>query len=92
MDRASRRATFLRLAAPDIGDAEIEEMVGAIRSGWVTTGPRVARFERELAERAGAPFVRCTSSCDSSSSSAISSTVGSRPSSCNNVLDRLPMR
>ena len=63
MDRASRRATFLRLAAPDIGDAEIEEMVGAIRSGWVTTGPRVARFERELAEHVGAPFVRCTSSC-----------------------------
>ena len=63
MDKASRRATFLRLAAPDIGDAEIEERVGASRSGWVTTGPRVARFERGLAERVGAPFVRCTSSC-----------------------------
>ena len=34
---------------PDIGDAEINEVVEAMRSGWITTGPRVKMLERRLA-------------------------------------------
>ena len=34
---------------PDIGEPEIEEVVAALRSGWLTTGPRVKRFEEEFA-------------------------------------------
>ena len=34
---------------PDIGDAEINEVVEAMRSGWITTGPRVKLLERRLA-------------------------------------------
>ena len=34
---------------PDISDAEINEVVEAMRSGWITTGPRVKLLERRLA-------------------------------------------
>ena len=34
---------------PDIGEAEIEEVIKALRSGWITTGPRTKLLERRLA-------------------------------------------
>ncbi len=34
---------------PDVGDYEIKEVVQAIQSGWITTGPRTKLFERRLA-------------------------------------------
>ena len=34
---------------PDLGEQEIEEVVAAIRSGWITTGPRTKLLERRLA-------------------------------------------
>lgn len=40
-------------ALPDLGEAEIEAVVAAIRSGWVTTGPRVKHFEQEFADLCG---------------------------------------
>lgn len=36
---------FLAFALPDLGEAEIAEVVATLRSGWITSGPRVARFE-----------------------------------------------
>jgi dTDP-4-amino-4,6-dideoxygalactose transaminase len=33
---------------PSIGEEEIREVVETLRSGWLTTGPRTARFEREF--------------------------------------------
>lgn len=45
---------FLPFALPDIGQAEIDEVVDALRSGWVTTGPKVAAFERAFRELVGA--------------------------------------
>lgn len=35
---------------PDITEAEIEEVAEALRSGWITTGPRTKEFERQIAE------------------------------------------
>lgn len=35
---------------PDITEAEIEEVVDALRSGWITTGPKTKEFERRIAE------------------------------------------
>ncbi len=35
---------------PDIGEEEIEEVVKALRSGWITTGPRTKEFEKQIAE------------------------------------------
>lgn len=54
---------FVGLACPSIGDAEIEEVVETLRSGWVIAGPRVGAFERLLADRIDAPQVRCLASC-----------------------------
>ncbi len=35
---------------PDITDAEIEEVIKTMKSGWITTGPRTKEFERKIAE------------------------------------------
>jgi dTDP-4-amino-4,6-dideoxygalactose transaminase len=39
---------------PDIGEAEIDEVVRCLRSGWLTTGPTTKRFETEFAAAVGA--------------------------------------
>lgn len=38
---------------PDISDLEIEEVCEALRSGWITTGPRTKEFEKRIAEYVG---------------------------------------
>ena len=40
---------FLPFALPEIGEEEIAEVVAALRSGWVTTGPRARQFEEDFA-------------------------------------------
>ncbi|MGM8062480.1 DegT/DnrJ/EryC1/StrS family aminotransferase [Vogesella indigofera] len=40
---------FLPFALPDIGEDEINEVVDALRSGWVTTGPKTKQFEADFA-------------------------------------------
>ena len=40
---------------PDITDAEVEEVSKALKSGWITTGPRVKKLEKLLAEYVGVP-------------------------------------
>ncbi|MEF7614744.1 DegT/DnrJ/EryC1/StrS family aminotransferase [Aquincola sp. MAHUQ-54] len=46
---------FLPFALPEIGEEEIAEVVETLRSGWVTTGPKTQRFEREFSEFLGEP-------------------------------------
>jgi dTDP-4-amino-4,6-dideoxygalactose transaminase len=41
---------FIPFHRPSIGDEEIQEVSETLRSGWLTTGPRVARFERDFGE------------------------------------------
>lgn len=45
---------FLPFHVPDTDEEEIAEVAEAIRSGWLTTGPRVKRFEQEFAAYVGA--------------------------------------
>ena len=40
---------------PDITDLEVEEVSKALKSGWITTGPRVKKLEKLLAEYVGVP-------------------------------------
>lgn len=35
---------------PDIGEAEIEEVVAALKSGWITTGPKTKELEGQVAQ------------------------------------------
>ncbi|MGH2508330.1 MAG: DegT/DnrJ/EryC1/StrS family aminotransferase [Ktedonobacteraceae bacterium] len=51
----SARTSFLPFALPHITQAEIDEVVDTLRSGWLTTGPKTKRFEREFAESVGVP-------------------------------------
>ena len=54
---------YLGLSAPQLGDEEIEELLDAIRSGWLTSGPKVQAFQAALEAYLHAPHVRCLSSC-----------------------------
>lgn len=47
---------------PDITDAEISEVIQAMKSGWITTGPRTKLFERKIAEYVGTKKAVCLSS------------------------------
>ena len=53
------RVPFFR---PDLGDAEIAEVVAVMRSGWLTTGPRVRQFEEAFAQAVGARYAVAVSS------------------------------
>lgn len=44
---------YLPFALPDIGPEEIQEVVATLESGWITTGPRVRRFEADFGELLG---------------------------------------
>ncbi|MDP2709619.1 MAG: DegT/DnrJ/EryC1/StrS family aminotransferase [Solirubrobacteraceae bacterium] len=57
------RSTYLIFGSPQIGEAEIAEVVDSLRSGWVGTGPKVARFEQMLEDYVGVPHVRALGSC-----------------------------
>jgi len=57
------RDTFLPYAPPTLGDEEIEEVVATLRSGWITTGPRTAEFERRFAAFVGAEDAVGLNSC-----------------------------
>src|SRR5215210_1645363 len=48
---------------PELSEAEIAEVVDTLRSGWLTTGPRVKRFEEDLAAAVGAPHAVAVNSC-----------------------------
>lgn len=48
---------------PALSEAEIAEVVDTLRSGWLTTGPRVKRFEEDLAAAVGAPHAVAVNSC-----------------------------
>jgi dTDP-4-amino-4,6-dideoxygalactose transaminase len=58
-----RRPEFLLFSPPSIGEEEICEITAALRSGWITTGPRTRRFEQEFAELLGSPGTLALNSC-----------------------------
>lgn len=47
---------------PDISDLEINEVVDALKSGWITTGPRTKELEKRLAEFCHTSNVVCLNS------------------------------
>src|SRR5579859_44831 len=47
------RTAFLPFAVPHITQAEIDEVVDTLRSGWLTTGPKTKLFEQKFAQRIG---------------------------------------
>ena len=47
---------------PDISELEIQEVVAALRSGWITTGPRTKQLEKNIAEWIGVEKCVCLNS------------------------------
>jgi dTDP-4-amino-4,6-dideoxygalactose transaminase len=50
MMETKTQVPFLR---PDLGDQEVESVVATLRSGWLTSGPKVQQFEEEFATAVG---------------------------------------
>jgi dTDP-4-amino-4,6-dideoxygalactose transaminase len=57
------RKTFLPFSPPLIGEEEVAEVVDTLRSDWITTGPKVTRFEREFAAAVNSPAALALNSC-----------------------------
>ena len=57
------RENYLVFGAPDIREAEIDEVVATMRSGWLGTGPRVERFETAFREAIGTRHALAVNSC-----------------------------
>lgn len=47
---------------PDISDKDIGEVVSALKSGWITTGPRTKQFEKNIAQFVGTNKACCLNS------------------------------
>jgi len=64
-EELDRDQPFLIFGAPAIGEEEIAEVVDCMRSGWLGTGPRVARFEADFAayRGVGPQHVAAVNSC-----------------------------
>jgi dTDP-4-amino-4,6-dideoxygalactose transaminase len=54
---------FIVFGAPKIEQDEIDDVVRCLESGWIGTGPRVARFEEEFGLYKGQRFAAAVSSC-----------------------------
>ena len=59
---ASSSVRTISFSPPDITDSEINEVRRALRSGWITTGPRTKELERKLAAYCHTSRVVCLSS------------------------------
>ncbi len=52
----------ISFSPPDITEAEINEVTDTLRSGWITTGPKTKKLEKEIAEWIGVPKAVCLNS------------------------------
>ena len=50
---------------PDISELEIEQVISVLRSGWITTGPRTAAFEKKISDYCGTTHTICMNSATS---------------------------
>jgi len=60
--KASTEFRNINFSPPDITDAEIDEVVKAMKSGWITTGPKTKLFEKRIAEYLGVSKAVCLNS------------------------------
>lgn len=52
----------ISFSPPDITEAEIDEVAAALRSGWITTGPRTKELEKKIAAYCGTDKAVCLNS------------------------------
>ena len=56
------KARNISFSPPDITEQEINEVAEALRSGWITTGPRTKKLEKQIAEMCHTPKCVCLNS------------------------------
>src|SRR5262245_31554530 len=74
-DPVQTKVPFYR---PELGEPEIQEVVAALRSGWLTTGPRVKQFEESFAAAVRAQHGVALNSCTAALHLAVHA-LGLRP-------------
>ncbi len=57
------RSQFLIFGQPRLEEPEIAEVVQTLRSGWISTGPKVGQFEQMFAEYIGTRHALALNSC-----------------------------
>jgi len=57
------RDSYLVFGSPDLQQPEIDEVVATLKSGWIGTGPKVARFEEDFRNYVGAKHAAALYSC-----------------------------
>lgn len=68
MNKTLRNVPF---SPPDMSEAEIEQVAEALRSGWITTGPKTKEFERQIAAYIGVNKAVCLNSATASMEMAL---------------------
>ncbi len=63
MEKTSFVNSFLPFSQPSIGKEEISEVIDVLKSGWITTGPKVKLFEEEFAKYIGCKHAIAVNSC-----------------------------
>lgn len=58
-----KKEKFLVFGSPGISKEEIEEVEKTLRSGWLSTGPKVERFEKQFQDYVGSGYACAVSSC-----------------------------
>ncbi len=59
------QSKFLPFALPLLGEEEISEVTDTLRSGWLTTGPKTAQFEKDFSQFVGADHALAVNSATS---------------------------
>ena len=62
MGQADQTKMNIPFSPPDISESEVQEVAEALRSGWITTGPRTKELERQVAAFVGTERAVCLNS------------------------------
>jgi dTDP-4-amino-4,6-dideoxygalactose transaminase len=54
---------YIVFGSPHIEERDIQEVVDSLQTGWLSTGPKVAKFEKMFADYIGASYACAVSSC-----------------------------
>jgi dTDP-4-amino-4,6-dideoxygalactose transaminase len=57
------RENYLIFGSPQVLEPEIQEVVATLHSGWIGTGPKVAKFEQTFRDYVGADYAMAVNSC-----------------------------
>lgn len=63
MDSLTKRETFLPFFKPEIDENEINAVTEVLKSGWLTTGPNVLKFEEIIKQFTGVKHAIAVNSC-----------------------------